>query len=40
MDREKVKAFVRRSIRAGYYISDPDYDFQEYVMKLITGCST
>ena len=29
MDRQKVKAFIQRSIRAGFYTSDPDYDFQE-----------
>jgi len=29
MDRRKVEAFIRRSIRAGFYTSDPDYDFQE-----------
>ena len=29
MDRQKVKAFILRSIRAGFYTSDPDYDFQE-----------
>ena len=29
MDRQKVKAFIRRTIRAGFYTSDPDYDFQE-----------
>ena len=29
MDRQKVKAFIRRSIRAGFYTSDSDYDFQE-----------
>ena len=26
MDRQKVKAFI---LRAGFYTSDPDYDFQE-----------
>jgi len=29
MDRQEVKAFILRSIRAGFYTSDPDYDFQE-----------
>ena len=29
MDRQKVTAFIWRSIRAGFYTSDPDYDFQE-----------
>ena len=29
MDRQKVKAFILRSIRAGFYTSGPDYDFQE-----------
>jgi len=30
IDRQKVKAFIRqRSIRAGFYTSHPDYDFQE-----------
>ena len=29
MDRQKVKAFILRSICAGFYTSDPDYDFQE-----------
>ena len=29
MDRQKVKAFIQRSIRAGFCTSDPDYDFQE-----------
>jgi len=28
MDCQKVKAFIRRSIRAGCYTSDPDYDFE------------
>jgi len=27
-DRQKVKAFIRRSNRAGYYTPDPDYQFQ------------
>ena len=29
MDRQRVKAFILRSIRAGFYTSDPDYDLQE-----------
>jgi len=28
-DRQKIKAFIRRSTRAGFYTSDPDYQFQE-----------
>jgi len=40
-DRQKVKAFIQRCTRAGFYTPDPHYDFQElYVMKPITGCST
>ena len=28
-DRQKLKAFIRRSVRAGFYTSDLDYDFEE-----------
>jgi len=28
-DRQKLKAFIRRSIRAGFYTPDPDYDFEQ-----------
>jgi len=28
-DRQKVKAFIQRCTRAGFYTPDPHYDFQE-----------
>ena len=28
-DRQKLKAFLRRSVRAGFYTPDPEYDFHE-----------
>ena len=32
-DRQRVKAFLRRSIRAGFYTSHPDNDFQALCNK-------
>jgi len=41
IERQKVKAFIRCSILAGFYTPDADYDFEHYyVTKLIIGCST
>jgi len=32
-DRQKLKAFIRRSIRAGFYTPDPDYDYEQLCNK-------
>jgi len=37
-DRQKVKAFIQRCTHAGFILRI--MTFKNYVMKLITGCST
>jgi len=36
-DRQKLKAFIRR-VRAGFYTSDPDYDFEELCNDSLVAC--